>query len=62
MLAILYTGGQDAKDEPKLLGTVENKLGMADWLKSEGHEFIVSETLLMWMQPVDSSTRTTGDG
>ncbi len=27
-----------ATEEPRLLGTVENKLGIADWLKQEGHE------------------------
>ena len=27
-----------AEEEPRLLGTIENKLGIADWLKSEGHE------------------------
>lgn len=27
-----------AEEEPKLLGTVENKLGFAEWLKEEGHE------------------------
>ena len=27
-----------AEEEPRLLGTVENRLGMADWLKKEGHE------------------------
>jgi len=44
VLAILYTGAQAAQEEPRLLGTVENKLGIADWLKSEGHEFIVSDS------------------
>lgn len=27
-----------AEDESRLLGTVENRLGFADWLKKEGHE------------------------
>lgn len=29
-----------AEEETRLLGTVENKLGMANWLKDEGHEWV----------------------
>ncbi|EIW81678.1 NAD-dependent formate dehydrogenase [Coniophora puteana RWD-64-598 SS2] len=43
VLAILYRGAQAAKQEPRLLGTVENKLGIASWLKDQGHEFIVTD-------------------
>ncbi|KAJ7045684.1 NAD-dependent formate dehydrogenase [Mycena alexandri] len=42
VLAILYDGKQAAVDEPRLLGTTENKLGIADWLNSEGHELVSS--------------------
>ncbi|KZT21080.1 NAD-dependent formate dehydrogenase [Neolentinus lepideus HHB14362 ss-1] len=42
ILAILYDGGKAADQEPRLLGTTENKLGLAEWLKSQGHEYIVS--------------------
>jgi formate dehydrogenase len=28
VLAILYDGGKAAQEEPKLLGTVENKVGL----------------------------------
>lgn len=42
VLAVLYDGGKAAEEEPKLLGTVENKLGIADWLKERGHELIVT--------------------
>jgi len=42
ILAILYDGGKAAEEEPRLLGTVENKLGLADFLKQGGHEFIVT--------------------
>ncbi|KZS93925.1 NAD-dependent formate dehydrogenase [Sistotremastrum niveocremeum HHB9708] len=42
VLAILYDGGSAAEQEPRLLGTTENKLGIANWLKENGHEFIVS--------------------
>ncbi|KAF7315513.1 Formate dehydrogenase [Mycena indigotica] len=41
VLAILYDGHKAALEEPRLLGTTENKLGIADWLAAEGHEFIV---------------------
>jgi len=42
VLAILYDGGKAAEEEPRLLGTTENKLGIAQWLKDAGHELIVS--------------------
>jgi len=42
VLCILYDGGKPAENEPKLLGTTENKLGIEKWLKEKGHEFIVS--------------------
>jgi len=42
VLAILYDGHQAAREEPRLLGTTENKLGIADYLKSLGHEYIVT--------------------
>ncbi|KIK67249.1 hypothetical protein GYMLUDRAFT_238566 [Collybiopsis luxurians FD-317 M1] len=44
VLAILYNGYTAAEEEPRLLGTVENKLGLVEWLKSQGHEFIVSSS------------------
>ncbi|KAJ8090379.1 formate dehydrogenase (NAD+) [Marasmius tenuissimus] len=44
VLAILYDGFKAAQQEPRLLGTVENKLGLAEWLKSRGHEYIVSSS------------------
>lgn len=43
VLAILYTGGEAARQEPRLLGTTENQLGIREWLESQGHEYIVSE-------------------
>ena len=39
----LYSAGKYAEEQPKLLGTVENKLGLKDWLESQGHEFIVTD-------------------
>ncbi|KZT71368.1 hypothetical protein DAEQUDRAFT_724337 [Daedalea quercina L-15889] len=44
VLAILYRGGDAAKQEPRLLGTVENQLGIREWLESQGHEYIVSDS------------------
>lgn len=34
----LVSSPSAAEEEPRLLGTVENKLGIADWLKEQGHE------------------------
>lgn len=44
VLAILYNGYKAAEEEPRLLGTVENQLGLGPWLKSLGHELIVSSS------------------
>ncbi|OSX67909.1 hypothetical protein POSPLADRAFT_1043087 [Postia placenta MAD-698-R-SB12] len=41
---ILYRGHEAAQQEPRLLGTVENELGLRPWLESQGHEFIVSDS------------------
>jgi len=43
VLAILYKGHKAATEEPRLLGTVENQLGISEWLKLQGHELIVSD-------------------
>jgi len=43
ILAVLYSGGPAAKEEPRLLGTVENELGLRKWLESKGHEYIVTD-------------------
>ncbi|KAI6045993.1 hypothetical protein EDC04DRAFT_1859098 [Pisolithus marmoratus] len=44
ILAILYKGGEAAKAEPRLLGTVENELGLREYLESLGHEYVVSDS------------------
>ncbi|THU82509.1 NAD-dependent formate dehydrogenase [Dendrothele bispora CBS 962.96] len=44
VLAILYNGFKAAQQEPRLLGTVENKLGLDKWLASRGHELVVSSS------------------
>ena len=43
VVAILYKGGEAAKQEPRLLGTVENELGIRSWLESLGHTYLVSD-------------------
>ncbi|KAH7923194.1 hypothetical protein BV22DRAFT_1036658 [Leucogyrophana mollusca] len=43
VLAILYRGAKAATAEPRLLGTVENQLGLRSWLSSLGHELVVSD-------------------
>ncbi|KAJ7497456.1 NAD-dependent formate dehydrogenase [Mycena latifolia] len=40
VLAILYDGKQAAVEESRLLGTTENKLGIEEWLTSQGHELV----------------------
>jgi formate dehydrogenase len=40
---VLYKGGESAKQEPRLLGTIENQLGIRGWLESLGHEYIVTD-------------------
>ncbi|KAI0028155.1 NAD-dependent formate dehydrogenase [Vararia minispora EC-137] len=42
ILAVLYNGFKAAKAEPRLLGTVENELGLRPYLESLGHEFYVT--------------------
>lgn len=43
VLCILYSGGRHASEEPRLLGTTENKLGLEQKLKELGHEFVVTD-------------------
>lgn len=39
---VLYKGGEWAKKQPKLLGTVENALGLREFIESKGHELVVT--------------------
>jgi formate dehydrogenase len=41
VVAVLYQGGEIARSNPNLLGSAENALGLKDFLKEEGHEFVV---------------------
>nr|BDI62034.1 NAD-dependent formate dehydrogenase [Trametes versicolor] len=43
IVAVLYKGGNAATEEPRLLGTIENQLGIRSWLEEQGHEFIVTD-------------------
>lgn len=42
VVLVLYKAGQHAKDEPKLLGCVENELGLRSWLESQGHTLVTT--------------------
>jgi formate dehydrogenase len=41
IVAVLYEGGEIAAKEPRMLGCVENELGLREWLESLGHEYVV---------------------
>lgn len=43
ILLVLYKGGKHAREEKKLLGTVENKLGIAGWLEQQGHTLVTTD-------------------
>ncbi|RYO88035.1 hypothetical protein DL766_008013 [Monosporascus sp. MC13-8B] len=42
VLAVLYDGGKHAQDQPDLLGTTENELGIRKWLEDQGHTLITT--------------------
>ncbi|GAB7352785.1 hypothetical protein MBLNU459_g3407t1 [Dothideomycetes sp. NU459] len=42
VLLVLYDGHEHAQQEPKLLGTTENELGIRKWLEDQGHELITT--------------------
>ncbi|OAT12333.1 formate dehydrogenase [Blastomyces gilchristii SLH14081] len=42
VLLVLYDGGQHAKDQPGLLGTTENELGLRKWLEEKGHTLVTT--------------------
>lgn len=43
VLAVLYSGGKAAQEEARLLGTIENNLGIEDFLKQGGHQLVVTD-------------------
>lgn len=42
ILLVLYSAGSHAKDEEKLLGCIENELGLRKWIESKNHELITT--------------------
>jgi formate dehydrogenase len=40
---LLDKGGSHAKEQPKLLGTIENQLGIRKWLEEKGHTYVVTD-------------------
>lgn len=44
VLAVLYKGGQAAKNQPRMLGAAENALGIRSWLEGRGHQFVVTDS------------------
>ncbi|KAK9456950.1 hypothetical protein V1511DRAFT_495751 [Dipodascopsis uninucleata] len=44
VLAVLYKGGQHAKDEPRMYGCLENELGLRPWLESLGHTYVTTDS------------------
>lgn len=43
VLLVLYKGGEHAKQEPKLLGCLENELGIREFVESNGYELISTD-------------------
>ncbi|ODV89800.1 hypothetical protein CANCADRAFT_144271 [Tortispora caseinolytica NRRL Y-17796] len=44
VLLVLYKGGVHAEQEPKLLGTIENELGLRGWLEEQGHTLVTTDS------------------
>ncbi|KAK6202214.1 formate dehydrogenase (NAD+) [Pestalotiopsis sp. IQ-011] len=42
VLLVLYDGGEHARQQPKLLGTTENELGIRKWLEEQGHTLVTT--------------------
>ncbi|WFD20572.1 formate dehydrogenase [Malassezia caprae] len=43
VVAALYRGGEAAKRQPKLLATLENELGLRQWIEQQGHTLVVTD-------------------
>lgn len=41
-ILIHFQGFEHAKQQPRLLGTTENELGIRKWLEDQGHELITT--------------------
>ncbi|EMC96545.1 hypothetical protein BAUCODRAFT_480175 [Baudoinia panamericana UAMH 10762] len=42
VLLVLYDGFEHAKQEPQLLGTTENELGLRQWIEEQGHTLVTT--------------------
>jgi len=42
VLLVLYDGGKHAEEEPGLLGTTQNELGLRKWLEDQGHTLVTT--------------------
>jgi len=42
VLMVLYPGGEAAKNQPKLLGSATNELGLRSWIEEQGHTLITT--------------------
>ncbi|CAG8260311.1 unnamed protein product [Penicillium salamii] len=42
VLLVLYDGGEHSKQQPQLLGTTENELGIRKWLEDQGHTLVTT--------------------
>ncbi|KAK8065352.1 formate dehydrogenase [Apiospora hydei] len=42
VLLVLYDGGKHAEEQPLLLGTTENELGIRKWLEDQGHTLVTT--------------------
>ncbi|RMY62921.1 hypothetical protein D0864_12737, partial [Hortaea werneckii] len=42
VLLCLYDGKEHAKQEPQLLGTTENELGIRKWIEDQGHTLVTT--------------------
>lgn len=51
VLLVLYEGGEHAKQEPKLLGCLENELGIRQLVESKGYELVTTSN----KDPIGSS-------
>lgn len=43
VLLVLYKGGEHAQQEQKLLGCLENELGIREFIESQGHELVCTD-------------------
>jgi len=41
IVAVLYPGGDIAKNTPEILGSAENALGLTEFLQEKGHDYVV---------------------